>query len=291
MTAVVYGTSTVKRARSTKAEIEVLEAAIYEVCEAERPLTIRGCFYRVMSRGLVPKSEAAYRRVQQRVLNMRRNGDLPYEWIADGTRWRIRPRTYTSVDLALEDAASSYRRALWHDQGVHVEIWSEKDAITSVIDSVTWKWDVPLFIARGFSSETFLYTTAQDIIADGKPAVIYQLGDHDPSGLSAWQDIQKKLTGFAPKVDFTFERLAVTPEQIETYGLQTRPTKPSDTRAGGFDGDCVEVDAMPSDVLRSIVREAIESWIDPHAIRLHEIAENSERQILHRIAGSWGDIA
>jgi hypothetical protein len=284
VTAPVYGTSAVKRSRSTKLEISQLEAAIYDVCREEQPLSIRGCFYRVMSLGMVPKTEQGYKRVQQRVLLMRRRGDLPYNWIADGTRWRIRPDTFTSVDEALADMAASYRRSLWHSQGVHVEIWSEKDAIRSVISSVTWEWDVPLFIARGFPSETFLYSTAQDIISDGKPAIIYQLGDHDPSGIAAWEQTKRKLAEFAPSIDFEFERLAVTPEQIHQYDLPTRPTKASDTRSRNFDGDSVEVDAMPSRVLRMLVEDAIERWIDPEKLGLVRLAEDSEREGLQALA-------
>lgn len=281
----VNGTSAIKRERRTRAEIEALESAIYEIAEAEKPCTIRGIYYRVVSRGLTPKTEAGYRQVQNRALRMRRAKVLPYGWIADGTRYRLKPTTFTSMDEALDIAASSYRRALWHDQNVHVEVWTEKDAITSVIDSVTWEWDVPVYVARGYTSETFAYTTAQEIIADGKPAVIYQLGDHDPSGLNAWKDLQRKLTGFAPDVDFTFERLAVTPEQIAEYSLPTRETKATDTRAAKFEGRSVEVDALPSPVLRGLVKEAIRQWIDPEALRLTEIAERSEREILYRIAG------
>ncbi len=186
MTAAVYGTSAIKRNRRSKVELEVLEAAIYEVAAAERPCTIRGVFYRVMSKGLVPKSEQGYRVVQNRILLMRRSGALPYNWISDGTRWRIKPETFSSLDKALRDTATFYRRALWDDQDVHIEIWSEKDAITSVVQSVTSEFDVPLMVARGFASESFLWQTAQAIIDDGKPAVIYQLGDHDPSGVAAW---------------------------------------------------------------------------------------------------------
>jgi hypothetical protein len=280
----VYGTSAVKRTRSTKLELARLEEAIYAVCQEERPLSIRGCFYRVMSLGLVPMTEQGYKRVQQRVLLMRRRADLPYNWIADGTRWQIRPDTYNSVDAALADMAASYRRSLWHGQAHHVEIWSEKDAIRSVISGVTMEWDVPLFIARGFPSETFLYSTAQDIIAEGKPAVIYQLGDHDPSGLSAWEQTKRKLAEFAPGIEFQFERLAVTPEQIVEYDLPTRPTKSSDSRSRKFEGDSVEVDAMPSRVLRMLVEDAIEGWIDPEKLALVRLAEDSERAGLLALA-------
>jgi hypothetical protein len=285
----VYGTSAIKRTRRTQAEIEDLEVAIYDVANAEKPCTIRGVFYRVMSMGLVPKSEPGYRQVQNRILLMRRRGALPYGWISDGTRWRIKPETWSGVDAALTQTASFYRRALWDNQDVHLEIWSEKDAIRSVIEEVTYEFDVPLMVARGFASESFLWNTAQAVIADNKYTVIYQLGDHDPSGVDSWRDIQTKLRGFAQGIEFGFERIAVTPEQIDRYQLPTRPTKKSDSRAAGFDGESVEVDAMPSPVLRSLVRDAIESWIDPEALRITKVAEASERKVLTRIAEGWGD--
>jgi hypothetical protein len=278
-----YGASPVKRVRYTNAQLEELDAAIYEVREAEHPLTIRGCFYRVMSRGLVPKSEAGYARVARRALELRRGGALPYHWIADGTRYRVKPTTYNTVDDLLDIMASSYRRALWDDQYVHMEIWVEKDAITSVISSVTAEWDVPILVARGFASETFLYATAQDIISDNKPAVIYQLGDHDPSGVAAWEHTQRRLQEFAPETEFVFERLTVTPEQIEDFALPMRPTKKSN-HTKGFMGDSVEVDAVPSTDLRAIVREAIEQWIDVEALRSTRMVEASERAGLSALA-------
>jgi len=284
---VAYGTSTVKRSRRTKTEITALETAIYAVAEAEQPCTIRGVFYRVMSKGLVPKTEPGYRQVQNRILLMRRSGALPYGWISDGTRWRIKPETWSGADAALRETAMFYRRALWDDQAVHVEIWSEKDAIRSVVYPVTSEFDVPLMVARGYPSESFLWETAQAITAEGKPAIIYQLGDHDPSGVGAWDHTRARLQDFSPGVDFVFERIAVTPDQIRDHHLETRPTKTSDTRSRSFTGDSVEVDALPSPVLRNLVREAIEKWIDPHALRLTRAAEESEREVLTRIAEGW----
>lgn len=282
----VYGTSPLKRQRRTNAELAAIDAAIYEIADEEHPISVRGLFYRVMSRGLVPKTEQGYGVVQREALKMRRAGELPYRWIADGSRWMSKPDSWSSLDSMLQTAASSYRKALWDDQDVHVEIWAEKDAISGVVYQVTSEFDVPLMVSRGFSSETFLYDTAQDINYDQKSAIIYQLGDHDPSGVAAWEDIKTKLRGFVdPWIDLEFERIAVTPEQVAEYGLPTRPTKKSDRRAAKFEGDSVEVDALPTPVLRRLVREAIETWIDPEALRLTRIAEQSERDILLSIAG------
>jgi hypothetical protein len=295
--AAVYATSALNggRYRRTKVELAEIDAAIYEIAEAEEPVTVRGLFYRVMSMGLVPKTDHGpgngYGVVQRQALKMRRAGQLPYGWITDGSRLRLKPQTFSSAQAALENTAKMYRRDLWINQGIHVEVWTEKDAIRGVVYPVTAEYDVPLMISRGFSSETFLYETAEDINDEGCPAVIYQLGDHDPSGVAAWDVIQRKLREFVDDdIDVTFERIAVTPEQIIELALPTRPTKQSDVRAKTFMGDSVEVDAIPSSTLRGLIRSAIEQWIDGRLLSITKMAEHSERTILTRIADGWEDL-
>jgi hypothetical protein len=286
-TAELYGTSPVKRKRRTRTEVVELQEAILAVCQLDHPLSVRGVFYRVMSAGAVEKSEKAYSAVQREVLKLRRSGELPYEWIADGTRWHLKSPSWSNVEDALDDAAASYRRALWHDQDVYVEVWSEKEAISSIVSPITNAWDVPLMIARGFSSESFLWSTASTIRATGKPTIVYQLGDHDPSGIAAWKHIQTRLREFAPDVDIHFQRIAVTEDQIEELSLPTRPTKTSDTRSKNFSGDSVEVDAIPTSVLTSIVETAILQHIDQDALEITRMAEESERQGLLAMARGW----
>jgi hypothetical protein len=122
----VYGTSALKRSRRTQVDLHELDLAICTVCTEDHPLTVRGVFYRVMSAGAVEKSEKAYAAVQREVLKLRRSGVLPYEWIADGTRWQVKQPSWDTAKDALDDAVSSYRRALWRDQDVYVEVWSRK---------------------------------------------------------------------------------------------------------------------------------------------------------------------
>lgn len=283
----LYRTSPVKRPRRTRVELELLDTTIVEVCTEDHPLSVRGVFYRVMSAGVVEKSEKAYAAVQREVLKLRRSGELPYAWIADGTRWHLKSPSWSNVEQALDDAAVSYRRALWHDQPGYVEMWSEKEAISSIVSSVTDSYDVPLMIARGFASESFLYSTASTIAAVAKPTTIYQLGDHDPSGVAAWEHIQRRLREFAPDVDINFERIAVTEAQIVELSLPTRPTKASDSRAKNFTGESVEVDAIPTAVLRGLVQTAIERHIDPNALRLTKLYEAEERAGLEAMARGW----
>ncbi|MBB5785984.1 hypothetical protein [Jiangella mangrovi] len=285
MTATVYGTSPVKRPRRTKDQLAALDEAIIRVCTTDHPMSVRGVFYRVMSLGAVPKTEKGYAAVQREVLKLRRAGDLPYEWIADGTRWHIKGSTWDRVEEMLDHAAASYRRALWNDQDVYVEVWSEKEAISSIVSPITRSWDVPLMIARRFASESFLWSTASTIRRVGKPTFVYQLGDHDPSGVAAWQHVQTRLREFAPNAEINFRRLAVTEEQISAWSLPTRPTKTTDSRAKSFVGDSVEVDAIPTTQLRQLVEDTIVGHIDQHALDLTRAYERSERDLLRRMAG------
>ncbi len=280
----VYGSSTVRR-RRTNAELAALDDRLVELVAAEQPATLRAVYYRAVSAGLVDKTETAYRLVGRQVLKLRRSGRMPYRWITDGTRWVSKPASYSTVDHALDVLAASYRRALWAEQDVTVHVFTEKDAISGVVYPITAHWDVPLAVLRGYCSESFAYSIAEDISADGRPAFCYGLGDHDPSGVDAWRDLQDKVTRFAPTADIVFTRIAVTEQQITAYRLPTRPTKRSDTRAAGFRGESVEVDALPPTVLRSIVERAITQHVDPDVLRLTEMVEAEERAGLEALAG------
>jgi hypothetical protein len=196
----LYWASPVKRRRRTRAELDEVDDAIIEAVDLEHPITLRGVFYRVVSAGAIDKTEAAYELIGRELLKLRRARVISYDWITDGTRWISKPDSYDDLDQMLEDAAASYRRALWRDQSAEVQIYSEKDAISGVILPVTQRWDVPLGIVRGYSSETFAWSVAQSISVAarrGKTEIyVYQLGDHDPSGLDAWRAFRSTVCGF-----------------------------------------------------------------------------------------------
>jgi hypothetical protein len=110
------GPSPIKVARRSKADIEQVKNAIYTIIEADRPMTLRQTFYRLVAAGIVPKEESEYKFTGRLLLDMRRDGEIPYGWISDNTRWMRKPRTFNSVEEALRDTAATYRRAVWRDQ-------------------------------------------------------------------------------------------------------------------------------------------------------------------------------
>src|SRR6266436_4230432 len=90
----VYGTSPTKRGaskktfrrnvlsgRSTKAEIEARRDALRSIVAGMRPMTVRQVFYQASVRGIVEKTEDGYRKVQNDLVHMRRNGEMPYSWL------------------------------------------------------------------------------------------------------------------------------------------------------------------------------------------------------------------
>src|SRR5262252_8771360 len=245
MSAPAYEASPIKRLRATKAEVEARRDALLDIIDAGKPMTVRQVFYQATVHGLVEKAESGYAKVQTDLTVMRRTGDLPYDWLADNTRWQRKPRTFNSVEDALRETARFYRKNLWRDADSYVEIWLEKDALSGVIYPITSMFDVPLMVARGYASLSFLHSAAEYINDLDVPAYIYHLGDFDPSGVNAGEKIEETLRELAPDAAITFERLAVTAEQIAEWNLPTRPTKASDTRAKNFGSAIsVELDAI-----------------------------------------------
>jgi len=297
--------------------MEDFRRALYELVREGEPMTVRHAFYRAVATGLVGKTESEYGRVQRQLAQMRRDSwsisrlqdalhaddvdwvrldtaidwscldrldtAIPFEWIADNTRWVRKPKTFDSMEAALQNTAATYRRSLWSDAPVYVEIWCESDSIAGVISAVTYEYDVPLQVVRGFSSISYLYGAAQVIAETGKPAYLYYFGDYDKAGTDIDRSVEKDLRDFAGDAEMYFERTAITAEMILEWDL---PTKPS-TKHRDFP-NTVELEALPPERLRNLVADIIEQHVDDSRLQVIEAAEASEREVLESIAESYG---
>lgn len=239
--------------------------------------------------GAIRKAEGEYNHTVTRLLTeMRLAGELPYDWIADNTRWMRKPRTFSSLASALQRTAEAYRRSVWDAQSVYVEVWLEKDALAGVLYDVTAEWDVPLMVTRGYPSLSYVYSAAEAIACEDRPAYLYYFGDYDPSGLDISRHLHARLAQLAPDAEIHFERVAVTAGQIEEFNLPTRPTKRTDSRSRGFVGESVEVDAIPPAQLRSMVRTCIEQHVDRAVFEQLTVVEAEERRVLTWLATDEG---
>jgi hypothetical protein len=247
-------------------------------------MTVRQVYYQAVARGLIEKTEKAYKMICRLLADMRRSGRMPYRWIADNTRWMRKPDTYSGLAQLLDHVQSTYRRSIWDDHDCYVEVWLEKEALAGVLVDVTAKWDVPLMVTRGYPSLSFVHSAAQAIAAQDKSAHLYYFGDWDPSGLDIPRTVEYGIRELAPDVELHFHRVAVTENQIAQYGLPTRPTKKSDSRSKGFDGESVEVDAIDPDELRRLCEQRIVQHIDQDVLDRMLAVEEAERETLRTFA-------
>jgi hypothetical protein len=282
-----------KRSRRTKAEVAAVRNAILDILEDDNPQTVRQVFYALTVRGVIAKAEIEYQRTVIRLLvEMREAGEIPFEWIADNTRWMRKPSTFVGLEACLQNTSRFYRRDLWAAMPVYVEVWCEKDALAGVLMEETEVFDVPLMVAKGYASLSFLHSAAMAIQDKGKPAYIYHFGDLDPSGVDAARDIETKPRRYASDAEIHFERPAVTRAQVEEWNLPTRPTKQTDTRAKKFgSATSVELDAIPARKLRELVRDVINRHVDQQQLEFLRAAEKSERELLTAWATTYGGSA
>jgi hypothetical protein len=266
-----------------------LRGAIVDMLRDDHPMSVRQVFYQLVTRRVIAKTENEYKSTVCRLLvEMRRSGEIPYDWIADNTRWQRRPPTWDSLGDLLTNVSKTYRRSLWTGAAERVEVWIEKEALAGVVLSVTAAWDVPLLVTRGYPSISYVYEAADHAISDGRPLVLYYLGDHDPSGVDIERFVHTEFVRH-DVANFEIRRLAVLAEQIAEWDLPTRPTKRSDTRAAAFEGQSVELDALSPAVLRGLVKEAITRHLDPEVLARTRVIERAERETLAKYAAALGN--
>src|SRR5215213_8280711 len=150
---------------ASRAELARLDDALVRIVATNRPITVRGVFYRAVAEGLVPKDETkGYRVVQRRLVKLRAEGDVPYGWITDGSRTIHGHIRYRDADEFARSVKFRYRQDYWRDAEEYVEVWVEKEAMVGVLKPVVIdEFGLDLYVTRGFSSVTYLQEAAQDI--------------------------------------------------------------------------------------------------------------------------------
>jgi hypothetical protein len=271
--------------------MDFVRESMVRLARDNRPVTNRQLFYLLVSALVIEKLEREYKNTVLRLsLELRESGRIPWEWIVDETRFYFAPTTYNSLSEALEETARTYRRSLWTDADVNVQVWCESMSVAGIVKPVTSRWDVRLYPTRGYASHDFMRNAAREIARDGKSAQIYILGDYDPSGRDIIRFSSEMIRKYArevdPDVNIEFETLAVTEGQILEWDLPSHPSKESDPRhkRGGIDY-AVELEAIPPAQLRDLLEENIVQHLDPDELEALERVESLERQTMLDLAG------
>jgi len=287
-----YRPRTIKRNRRTKDEMEALDQAIIAMLEEDYPQSVRHLFYRMTDPRLaacVEKSDRGYRHVQDRCVKLRRRQRIDYNRIADATRRGYFVNTFSSGADFVRRMAGQYRADLWAQSDYRCEVWVESRSIASVVQPTCEDLAVSLYPSAGFASLSFLFDVAESINADddGRPLIVFYIGDFDPAGVLIDKKIEEELRGhLRPEIDMRFERLGITREQIRIYNLPTKPRKLGDKRSPEIDFT-VEAEAMPARTLRRLLRDRIEELLPERALEVARVAEQSEREGLRALAAIY----
>jgi hypothetical protein len=253
-----------------------------QILAENQPIPVRGAMYRGVGSLWRDTSDPNYSKCNGLILKMRRLGLIPYAWITDGTRISDKPSSWSGLADFADTVAQAYRKDLWERQPHYIEVFCEKDAMSGVIRPVTQEFDIQLNPIRGFASETFLWSIAEEWKEIEKPIYVYYLGDHDPSGFKIEADLKRRLEMFCG-FSLHWERLAITIEDFESnllgFPVKRNPKKIKTWRPylERYGDRCVEVDALPATVVRDRVRAAIESHINAREWRLLKDQEARER--------------
>ncbi|NKX43594.1 hypothetical protein [Roseicyclus persicicus] len=269
--------------------MEERAAFLIDYARAHGPVTVRGLFYAATTARMpgIEKSELGYAKVQSQVLKLRREGRMPYNAIADATRYMRKPRTFDGVEDALQSTAQLYRKALWAEAGEEVEIWVEKSALAGVLYPVTAEYDVPLMPTGGYTSETFAHEAVDRMRRTERTLVIYSLYDFDRSGKDAELSLQEKVERFGAEygVPVEFNSLGLSFEQVQAMDLPTRPAKRKTVADQRWPYSfAAELDAIPPHTLREMVRDAIEDHLPRWRLDQLKRIEAEERALMMRFA-------
>jgi len=269
---------------------------LFAVAEGhEWPLTVRQLHYLMVSAGHTPNDHNAYRKVSTICTKARGAGLMSWEMIVDRSRRHLDCVGCESAkDFIRQDfdaLLTGYRRDRLQSQSVAVEIWSEKDTLAPVLQTVADQYSVPVVITRGFPSASYRYRLAQRAQEDayrGKETRLLHIGDFDPSGREVLPSLLRKTrqeNGIDEDLlDGTVCALNI--DQIEKYALPPNPEKlkegdPRTEAHRGLYGELwVEVDALPPSALRHEVRQAIEELLDLGAFEAELQQEQADIEVI-----------
>jgi len=262
------------------------------------PLTVRQVYYRLVAKfpSLYEKTPAVYAQLINDLDAGRRSRYIPFESIRDDSGTVAAVNMFSGIDSfrgAVVRAAEQYETDHQAGQDQVLEIWSEAAGMVPQLARVAEPYGVTVYSSSGFDSITLKYDAAVRMTRRDVPTVVLHVGDLDWSGkhifTSAAEDVSafvEGLGGDSPFLDAflggpdlpTFDRIALTTEQVEEYDLPRPPHGKEQYQAEALD---------PAD-LAGIVTAAIENYTDQEVLRGVLAEEAIERGLLVAEAEAFG---
>jgi len=263
--------------------------------------SLRQMYYRLVATEVLENTINNYKNLSRWLTKAREDGIIDSRKFEDrsrkthgsGDRNPDSPEDY--MESRIKSLLNSYKYfeySLWSDQEVYLEVWIEKDALTTLFNDVGRKYNIHTCPCKGYPSYSYVmeavkrFWRIQERYPD-RPIKILYFGDFDPSGLNIPENLMERFVrygNFEEGVDISLDRKALTIPQINQYELPPAPAKKSDVRYKRFTEITgtdlsVELDALEPYILQAMVKEAIEENIiaDRWDAKLDESSEGREK--------------
>jgi len=261
--------------------------------------SVRLLLYRLRDLGLVPATEQAYKALSRMLTKWREEGIIDWRKIRDAREERtisyLEPAEYYRENpldpeelkhiLQMEiEWKFRYEVNPWKDQKHRIIILVEKNGDYYLVKKIVeeaWPFGVyAIHASAGYDSATWKFELSEmvkQIRSEGYIPVILTLGDLDPSGVDIDRDLVEKIRKYSGVKEIIWERVAVTREQVERYGLtgifrsddeyqrflRDPRRKKFEERYGLIKIELSEfLASVPLDEVKKIIRQAIEKYFD-----------------------------
>lgn len=259
-------------------------------------LTLRQLYYQFIAQDYFPNTEQSYKRLGGIINDARLAGHISFHRIEDRGRNSQSFFVQPSVIGALDNLEANYAEDLWAEQPYYVEVWVEKDALSSVIERPCTRFAVPFMACKGYMSASAAWEAGQrykEASANGKKCLLIHLGDHDPSGIDMTRDNSERLSLFSQS-DVEVRRVALNMDQVRRHNPPPNPAKMSDSRSGEyvarFGRTSWELDALTPSIIDTLITQEIESVLDLAAWSDTLGRQRQNRETLRKISEHAEDV-
>lgn len=198
---------------------------VVDYAEMGYVLTLRQLYYQLVKANAIPNHDTVYGKLSSVLDDCRYSGKIDWDAIEDRGRVPKLPYSVKGIEDAVKDTIDHYRLNRQEGQPKHIELWTEKDAISNILFRVTAKFHVRLVINKGYTSSSAAYSAYERFVEQfqaGKSVVILYFGDHDPSGLDMIRDIRERMLTFFTQGERLKEKDSFFEKACETWWLKSK---------------------------------------------------------------------
>ena len=259
--------------RNSRERLKLCQTILEEYKADNIVLTLRQLFYQLIGKDLIPNTQKEYKKLSTLLTKARESGRVDWSCIEDRIRRPLEWNWFNNIQECAKEAAQGFCLQRWSTQPKYVELWCEKDALSSVLRPICDELFVTSMVNRGYSSCSAMYEARNRIERNRKHnkwrisrrVHILYLGDLDPSGEDMVRDIRDRFDMFEVE-DIKVTKVAINPDQVKRWNLKHNTAKLSDSRADGFiakfGNKSYEVDAIPPRELQKLIKRSIVKHMD-----------------------------